>query len=579
MATPPAVEKLRASLAEARWDQAVAILHQFDIDTSAALFMRLPFEEQQALFRQIPLDYAAQLVSAFPYYHAYLLLHARPADEMKAIVDRMHPAERMQFFDELPEETWQRLMDELGAKQGVPAAMEEPEPIAQPAAAEPPIIEARRIEKGFERPGGGEMQVIGATDLAVEPGMITALLGPSGSGKSTLLRILSGLAQPSRGDVLWHGKPLAESDPNVAIVFQSFALFPWLTVLDNVEVPLLAHGMEHAQRHRRALKMLDIVGLRGFENAYPKELSGGMKQRVGFARALAVEPEILFMDEPFSALDVLTAENLRGELLELWLGKKIPTRSIFIVTHNIEEAVLLADRVIVLGRHPATIRADFRIPLPHPRERNAAEFLLYVDYIYKLMTEPELEAATLAAPGLPAKKTVHRLPHARSGGIAGLLELLNDRGGKEDLYHIADELQMEVDDLLPIVQAAVLLSFAKSDKGDIEVTPAGKAFAEADIAPRKALFREAALANVPLLKQMYSGLQSKSDHTMPLEFFRDVLDEHFSRDESQRQIDTALDWGRYADIFEYDSASDRLTLFQPSAPADGAEASSEVQPL
>ena len=579
MAVPPAVDKLRATLAVARWDQATAILHQFDIDTSAALIMRLSFEEQQALFRQIPVDYAAQLVPAFPYYHAYLLLHARPPDEMKAIVDRMHPAERMQFFDELPEETWQTLMDELGAKEGAPAVLEEPEPIAPAAAAEPPIIEARRIEKGFERPGGGEMLVIAATDLAVEPGMITALLGPSGSGKSTLLRILSGLSQPSRGEVLWHGKSFAESDPNVAIVFQSFALFPWLTVLDNVEVPLLAHGIQHTQRHRRALKMLDIVGLRGFENAYPKELSGGMKQRVGFARALAVEPEILFMDEPFSALDVLTAENLRGELLELWLGKKIPTRSVFIVTHNIEEAVLLADRVIVLGRHPATIRADFRIPLAHPRERNAAEFLLYVDYIYKLMTEPELEAATLAAPGIAAKKTFHRLPHARSGGIAGLLELINDRGGKEDLYHIADELQMEVDDLLPIVQAAVLLSFAKSDKGDIEVTPAGKAFAEADIAPRKEMFREAALANVPLLKQMCSGLQSKSDHTMPLEFFRDVLDEHFSSDESQRQIETALDWGRYADIFEYDSASDRLTLFQPSAPADSSEASSEVQPL
>ena len=574
MAVPPAVEKLRASLAQARWDQAIGILRQFDTDTTAALFLRLPFEEQQALFRQLPIDFAALLVPAFPYYHAYLLLHSRQPDEMKAIVDAMRPGERMQFFDELPEETWQQLMNELGAKEGVLAPIQEVEPVA-PGASEPPIIEARRIEKGFERPGGGEMQVIAPTDLAIEPGLITALLGPSGSGKSTLLRILSGLTRPSRGEVLLHGRPLAESDPNVAIVFQSFALFPWLTVLDNVEVPLLARGVEHSKRHRRALKTLDIVGLRGFENAYPKELSGGMKQRVGFARALAVEPEILFMDEPFSALDVLTAENLRGELLELWVGKKIPTRAIFIVTHNIEEAVLLADRVIVLGHHPASIRADFRIPLAQPRERNAAEFLLYVDYIYKLMTEPERELAAPSAPGAAAKKPFQRLPHARLGGIAGLLELLNDRGGKEDLYHIADELQMEVDDLLPIVQAAVLLSFAKSDKGDVEITPAGKVFAEADIAARKDLFREAVLANVALIKQMYSSLQSKSDHTMPLEFFRDILDEHFSREESQRQVETALDWGRSADIFEYDSASDRLTLYQPTAPVD----SSEVQPL
>jgi NitT/TauT family transport system ATP-binding protein len=570
MADSPAVEKLRASLAQARWDSAMAILHQWDADTAAALIMRIPFEEQQVLFRKLPINFAATLVPAFPYYHAYLLLHSRPLDEMKAIVDSMHPGERMQFFDELPEETWQTLMDELGAKEAAPSPVELPEPIAPAVAPEPPIIEARQIEKGFERPSGGEMQVIAPTDVSVEPGLITALLGPSGSGKSTLLRILCGLTAPTRGQVLWHGRPLAESDPNVAIVFQSFALFPWLTVLDNVEVPLLARGLSHPQRHRRALKTLAAVGLHGFENAYPKELSGGMKQRVGFARALAVEPEILFMDEPFSALDVLTAENLRGELLELWLGKKIPTRSIFLVTHNIEEAVLLADRVIVLGSHPAHIRADFRIPLSQPRERNAAEFLLYVDYIYKLMTDPDTEAtAAPTASGPAAKREFQRLPHARPGGIAGLLELLNDRGGNEDLYHVADELQMEVDDLLPIVEAAVLLAFATSDKGDVEMTPQGKAFAEADIATRKALFREAVLAHVSLLKQMYNVLQSKTDHAIPLEFFRDILDEHFARDETQHQIETALDWGRYADIFEYDSASDRLTQHHTAQAVEG----------
>ena len=572
MAVPPAIEKLRASLAQSRWDQATATLHQFDLDTAAALLMRIPFEEQQALFRNLPVSYAAALVPAFPYYHAYLLLQSRPNDEMKSIIDAMHPGERMQFFDELPQETWQQLMDELASKEPEPSELETPEPIAPARAPEPPIIDARRIEKGFERPGGGEMQVIAPTDLTVGPGLITALLGPSGSGKSTLLRILSGLTKPTRGEVLWHGKPLAECDPNVAIVFQSFALFPWLTVLQNVEMPLLARGLTHPQRHRRALKTLGSVGLHGFENAYPKELSGGMKQRVGFARALAVEPEILFMDEPFSALDVLTAENLRGELLELWLGKKIPTRGIFIVTHNIEEAVLLADRVIVLGRHPASIRADFRIPLSHPRERNSAEFLLYVDYIYRLMTEPNLEAAAAPTASEPtAKKAFQRLPHARPGGIAGLLELLNDRGGKEDLYHVADELQMEVDDLLPIVEAAVLLAFATSDKGVAEITPAGKAFAEADISTRKDLFREAVLGNVSLFKQIYNVLQSKSDHAMPLEFFRDILDEHYARDETQLQIETALDWGRYADIFEYDSESDRLTLHQPSIPIDSIE--------
>jgi NitT/TauT family transport system ATP-binding protein len=545
-------------------------LERLDPEDAANLLMSIPFEEQQILFRKLPVDFAAKLAGIFPYYHTYVLLHSLPVQEMRAIVDKMHPGERMHFFDELPEEAWQRLMDELSQEAEEPAfskgsyAVVETAPEPSAAALEP-IIEARQIEKAFERPDGGQAQVIASMDLRVEPGVITALLGPSGSGKSTLLRILTGLTPPTRGQVLWHGQPLAESNPNVAIVFQSFALFPWLTVLENVEVPLLARGMSHVERHRRALRTLGTVGLRGFENAYPKELSGGMKQRVGFARALAVEPEILFMDEPFSALDVLTAENLRGEVMELWLGKKIPTRSIFIVTHNIEEAVLLADRIIVLDRNPARIRADFRIPLTQPREKSSAEFLLYVDYIYKLMTEPLLKAEPPSPSGRPAKTPYPMLPHSRPGGIAGLLELLNDHGGREDLYHVAEQLVMEVDDLLPIVEAAGLLSFAVSDKGDLQITPLGKEFAEADIATRKRIFREAALAHVPLLQQMHNALLSKSDHSLPLEFFRDILDEHFPREEVQRQIETALDWGRYGDILTYDSEADRLALYQPAA--------------
>ena len=560
-----AVDKLREIISRAQWEQATLLLQRLAPEEAADLLMSLPFEEQQTLFRSLPVELAAKLAGAFPYYHTYVLLHSLPIQEMRAVVDKMHPGERMHFFDELPEEAWQRLMDELSQEseeappphvvaQAVEAALAK---VTAPEA----IIEARHIEKAFDRPDGGQAQVIASTDLSVEPGVITALLGPSGSGKSTLLRILTGLTPPTRGEVLWHGKPLAESNPNVAIVFQSFALFPWLTVLENVEVPLLARGMAHIERHDRALRTLSTVGLRGFENAYPKELSGGMKQRVGFARALAVEPEILFMDEPFSALDVLTAENLRGEVMELWMGKKIPTRSIFIVTHNIEEAVLLADRIIVLDRNPARIRADFRIPLAQPRVKSSAAFLLYVDYIYKLMTEPLLKAGPPSE--RPAKTPYPMLPHSRPGGIAGLLELLNDHGGREDLYHVAEQLVMEVDDLLPIVEAAALLSFAKSDKGDLEITPLGKEFAEADIGTRKRIFREATLANVPLLQQMHNALLSKSDHSLPLEFFRDILDEHFPREEVQRQIETALDWGRYGDIFSYDSEADRLAQYRP----------------
>jgi NitT/TauT family transport system ATP-binding protein len=429
-----------------------------------------------------------------------------------------------------------------------------------------PIIEARAVEKFYAQPDGRRIQVIAPTDLAIFPDKIVALLGPSGAGKSTLLRILTGLAQPSAGQVLWHAQPLDSCSPNVAIVFQSFALFPWLSVLENVEAPLKARGISAIERRKRALKILDTVGLDGFETAYPKELSGGMKQRVGFARALVVEPEVLFMDEPFSALDVLTAEVLRGELLELWLSKKIPTRAIFIVTHNIEESVLLADRVIVLGRNPARIRADVEVSLPQPRDRKSEQFIELVDYIYKVLTQPEAaqlkppaEARPATAPErFPIKHQM--LPHARPGGIAGLLEILLDRGGRDDLYHLADDLIMEVDDLLPIVEAGALLGFIKVSEGDVEITEEGRAFAEADIQARKALFRQAALQNVPLLRQIEHALRAKVDHRLPYDFFEDILDEHFTSEEARRQLDTAIHWGRYAEIFDYDAQAQRLFL-------------------
>jgi len=560
-------EKLREALSRGQRSEAALYMQQLDPAAAAGLLMTLSFDEQQILFRELQPDFAALLLPHFPYYHSYVLLHSRPADEIRSIIDRVDTADRMRFLDELPEEAWQQLMDELAAhpptqeieERAAPAAaMPAPAPAPPPREALEPILEAKAVEKSFQQPDGRTVQVIAPTNLALEPDIIIALLGASGSGKSTLLRILAGLTAPTSGEVLWHGKPLGECKPNVAIVFQSFALFPWLTVLDNVEAPLMARGLTHEQRHPRALRALDSVGLKGFESAFPKELSGGMKQRVGFARALAVEPEVLFMDEPFSALDVLTAENLRGELLELWLGKKVPTRSIFLVTHNIEEAVLLADRVIVLGRNPAKIRADFRISLPHPRERSAAEFVLYVDYIYKVMTKPEREFGLPAAAA--AKSPYQMLPHARPGGIAGLLELLNDRGGEDDLYHVAEELLMEVDDLLPIVDAATLLGFATSRHGDIMLTAAGKTFADADITERKTLFRDAVLAHVTLLQQVRRTLESKADGAMSLEFFRDILDEHFPENEVQAQLDTALNWGRYAEIFTYDSESDRLLL-------------------
>ena len=439
------------------------------------------------------------------------------------------------------------------------------------------IIEAQQVQKSYAQPHGDPILVIAPTDLSIHSGEIVALLGPSGSGKSTLLRMLTGLSTPSAGRVLWHGEPVGQAKPNVSIVFQSFALFPWLTVLENVEVPLKAKGVPAIPRRKRALKILDTVGLDGFEAAYPKELSGGMKQRVGFARALVIEPEVLFMDEPFSALDVLTAENLRSELLELWDKHEIPTRSIFIVTHNIEEAVLLADRIIVLGRNPARIRTDFRVQLPRPRDRKHTLFGSYIDYIYTVLTQPE------AAPALPgqeerpatqvrgAKTMYEMLPHVRPGGIAGLLEMLDDRGGREDIYRLAKDLSFEIDDLLPLVDASVMLGLLQVEQGDAQITESGLAFARADILRQKELFREAALEHLLLFRQIRRVLESKSDHKVHEEFFHDLLDEQFSEDETQRQMETAINWGRYAEIFEYDAGTHRLMLPESAEPTQPLE--------
>jgi NitT/TauT family transport system ATP-binding protein len=293
-----------------------------------------------------------------------------------------------------------------------------------------------------------------------------------------------------------------------------------------------------------------------------------MRQRVGFARALVVEPEVLFMDEPFSALDVLTAENLRSELLELWQKKTIPTQAIFLVTHNIEEAVLLADRIIVLGRNPGHVRVDFRVTLPHPRDRKSSHFTQLVDYIYKVLTRPDV--APSAAPDRLAPRDQRQmhyqmLPHARPGGIAGLLELLIDRGGRDDIYRLADELAFEVDDLLPIVDAAQLLGFLSIEEGDAVITPSGSEFAESEILKQKELFRKAAIEHVLLLRQITRALDTKSDHTVPEDFFLDMLDEQFSQEETLKQIETAINWGRYAELFDFDAG--RRRFVQPEIEA------------
>ncbi|MEH2435040.1 MAG: nitrate/sulfonate/bicarbonate ABC transporter ATP-binding protein [Nostoc sp.] len=427
------------------------------------------------------------------------------------------------------------------------------------------LIALKGVSKSYQQPNGQQIVILENISLELRPGEIVALLGPSGSGKSTLMRIIAGLIPASQGEVIYHNRPLVGLNPGVAIVFQSFALYPWLTVLENVELGLKAKGEAPDSRRQKALKMIDIIGLDGFENAYPKELSGGMRQRVGFARALAVEPELLCMDEPFSALDVLTAENLRFELLDLWLERRIPTQAILIVTHGIEEAVIMADRIIVLGRNPGRIRADLPVTLPHYRDRKHPNFQALVDQVYTIITNPELEKiqppATTSVPDATPPAKYQSLPAVRIGSIAGLLEILEDRQEK-DLSRLTQELQLEVDDILPIVEAAKLMDFVELAEGDISLKPIGQEFINGSIDDRKQIVRSQLLTHIRLVQQIYRLLEAKNNQRIPEELILDILESHFSPEEAERQLKSAVDWGRYAEIYGYDEPSGQIFLEQ-----------------
>lgn len=447
------------------------------------------------------------------------------------------------------------------------------------------IIEVRHVTRAFPLPGGGQMTVLEDIDLKLYEGEFLAILGPSGSGKSTLLRIITGLVPPTSGQVLYRGRDMRDAEASVAMVFQSFALYPWLTVQQNVELGLEARGVPRVQRQKRALAAIDLVGLDGFEHAFPRELSGGMKQRVGLARALVVEPDVLVMDEPFSGLDVLTAESLRSDLLELWLDRRIPTCAIVLVTHSIEEAVFMAGRAVVLSRDPARVVAEVSIELPHRRNPDAPGFKALVDHIYSLLTTPRRDdqrraaalpgeaSARLEAPVVAgaahAPSALHapattlrsrRLPSARAGALNGFVELLEEADGRVDLFELGARLHLDLEDLLPIVDACELLGLCRVTPGDVELTPEGMRYAAAGVTERKELFRRQALACVPELERLLAVLRSKADHRMPREFFLDILEHRYGTQEAQRQLDTLMDWGRYAELFAYDEASRMLFL-------------------
>ncbi|HLZ03005.1 MAG TPA: nitrate/sulfonate/bicarbonate ABC transporter ATP-binding protein [Bradyrhizobium sp.] len=425
------------------------------------------------------------------------------------------------------------------------------------------ILRVKDVCRGFNK-SQGELLVLDDANLSLREGEIVGLLGRSGSGKSTLLRIIAGLIEPTDGEVTYMGKPLDGPAKGVAMVFQTFALFPWLTVLQNVEAGLEAQGVGASDRRTRALAAIDLIGLDGFENAYPRELSGGMRQRVGFARALVVDPTLLLMDEPFSALDVLTAETLRTDLIDLWIEGRLPIKSVLMVTHNIEEAVLMCDRVLVLSSNPGRVAAEFKIDLPHPRKRLDPAFRQLVDALYAHMTR-RAEPKAPPAGNIPGTGVGMVLNHVSSNVLSGLIETLAGPpyNGHADLPVLAGQLQLEADEILHLGESLQLLRFAQLSEGDLVLTDAGKRFANLETDARKKLFAEHSLNYVPVLALIKRVLDERPTHAAPAARFRNELEDYMSEEYADETLKTIVSWGRYAELFAYDEQSETFSLENP----------------
>ncbi len=424
------------------------------------------------------------------------------------------------------------------------------------------LIEIKNLRKSFKQAEQQDLLVLEDVNFNLYKGEIVALLGKSGSGKSTLLRIIAGLVPPTSGQVQYRGQNVTGPVAGIAMVFQSFALMPWLTVLENVELGLEALGINREKRRHRAIEAIDIIGLDGFESAYPKELSGGMRQRVGFARALVINPDVLLMDEPFSALDVLTAENLKSDLLELWQSNKTQTNGILMVTHSIEEAAMLADRIVILGSDPGYIRAELEVSLDHPRNEDEKAFRTLVDKIYTLMTTGPRERHKRAM----RERQIHlgyRLPDVEPSELTGLIETMTEFDAKIDLPELADELSMTIDELFPLTETLEILGFAKVSEGDIQLSQSGKEFSSADLQLRKKMFAQCLLEKVPLARKIRTVLDEKRGHRAQEERFLSQLEDYLSEKESERVLKTVIDWGRYAEVFAYDVNTGTLSLENP----------------
>ncbi|MFU0663240.1 nitrate/sulfonate/bicarbonate ABC transporter ATP-binding protein [Gardnerella vaginalis] len=482
------------------------------------------------------------------------------------------------------------------------------------------IIDAKHISQSFTSDSGTTQHVLHDISFTLREGEIVAILGRSGAGKSTFLRTMAGLVQPTEGTVTYRGRELTGPNPGVAIVFQTFALMPWLTVQDNVELGLRARGVSKEKRTELALAAIDAIGLDGFETAYPKELSGGMRQRVGIARALVLRPDALFMDEPFSALDVLTAENLRQEVLKLWSSDERDIKSVLIVTHNIEEAVQMADRVVVLGSHPGHLIADVQVDLPRPRDKHSAEFEAMVDNLYAILTgsAPESTAEQESADTTDAKSqtpsadtedaedteaaaiadmliqrhhddedeekhedesesgevkaepvAVRLLPNATPGGMAGLLDVISENPDGIDLADLAADLSFEIDDLFPLVDAGTMLNLLTAENGHITITHEGEEWHNADILHSKQVFARLAIEHAPLVHAIDQALSRNRNGKLRGELILDLLRSKHTDALARQQFDIAISWGRYGELFDYDADDDELTRTVETAPLGG----------
>jgi NitT/TauT family transport system ATP-binding protein len=422
------------------------------------------------------------------------------------------------------------------------------------------LLEVRGCKQAYHKDANADLVVLDDVNLTLHEGEMVALLGRSGSGKSTLLRIVAGLLTPTAGEVLWRDRLVVGPAEGVAMVFQSFALFPWLTVQENVEIGLEARGVPRDERKKRAEEAIDLIGLGGFESAYPKELSGGMRQRVGLARALVVHPDLLLMDEPFSALDVLTAETLRTDMIDLWSEGKLPVKSVLMVTHNIEEAVLMCDRILVFAASPGRVASELRVPFPHPRNRLDPAFRQLVDDIYALMTRRPVPTRAAAPP--PPPTIAMPLQSVGTNQMAGLMEALAGPpyNGRADLPALAAVLQYEADELLPLGEMLQLLRFAVLEEGDIHLTEDGSRFVAADTEERKQQFAAALMAHVPLVRMIRQVLDERWNHRASAVRFRDELEDHMSPDYAEETLRIVVAWGRYAELFSYDEEAEQFSL-------------------